>query len=90
GLNSVQLFFAPFDPFPFILLNLILSCVASIQAPVIMMSQNRQEEKNQLMAEQNYKVDLKQEVLLEQIYQKMNKLEEDIKKIEDSLNLKDQ
>ncbi len=49
----------PFDPFPFILLNLILSCVAAIQAPIIMMSQNRQEQKDRQRSEQDYKINLK-------------------------------
>jgi uncharacterized membrane protein len=84
--NTLILIFVPFDPFPFTLLNLMLGVVSSMQAPIIMMSQNRQEERNQLMAEQNYKVDLKQEVLLEEIYQKVNKLEDDIKKLEDKIN----
>ncbi|MCX8094773.1 MAG: PAS domain S-box protein [Caldisericia bacterium] len=61
--------------------------VKKLSEKIIELQSGKKEEKNQLMAEQNYKVDLKQEVLLEQIYQKMNKLEEDIKKIEDSLIL---
>ena len=52
-----------FDPYPFILLNLVLSCVAAIQAPLIMMSQNRQEEKDRARAENDYKVNLKTEIL---------------------------
>ena len=51
-----------FDPFPFILLNLILSCIAAIQAPVIMMSQNRQEEKDRERAKKDYKINLKSEL----------------------------
>ena len=54
-----------FDPYPFILLNLVLSCVAAIQAPLIMMSQNRQEEKDRKRAENDYKVNLKSEILME-------------------------
>lgn len=54
-----------FDPFPFILLNLVLSCVAAIQAPLIMMSQNRQEEKDRRRAENDYKVNLKTEIMIE-------------------------
>ena len=53
-----------FDPFPFILLNLVLSCVAAIQAPLIMMSQNRQEEKDRQRAENDYKVNLKTEIMI--------------------------
>ena len=54
-----------FDPYPFILLNLVLSCVAAIQAPLIMMSQNRQEEKDRRRAENDYKVNLKTEIMIE-------------------------
>ena len=61
-----------FDPFPFILLNLVLSCVAAIQAPLIMMSQNRQEEKDRQRAENDYKVNLKTEIMIEDLYDKMN------------------
>ena len=57
-----------FDPFPFILLNLVLSCVAAIQAPLIMMSQNRQEEKDCRRAENDYKVNLKTEIMIEDLY----------------------
>ena len=61
-----------FDPFPFILLNLVLSCVAAIQAPLIMMSQNRQEEKDRRRAENDYKVNLKTELMIEDLYDKVN------------------
>ena len=61
-----------FDPFPFILLNLVLSCVAAIQAPLIMMSQNRQEEKDRRRAENDYKVNLKAEIMIEDLYDKVN------------------
>ena len=61
-----------FDPYPFILLNLVLSCVAAIQAPLIMMSQNRQEEKDRRRAENDYKVNLKTEIMIEDLYDKMN------------------
>ena len=61
-----------FDPYPFILLNLVLSCVAAIQAPLIMMSQNRQEEKDRLRAENDYKVNLKTETMIEDLYDKVN------------------
>ena len=57
-----------FDPFPFILLNLVLSCVAAIQAPLIMMSQNRQEEKDRQRTENDYKVNLKTEIMIEDLY----------------------
>ena len=61
-----------FDPYPFILLNLVLSCVAAIQAPLIMMSQNRQEEKDRHRAENDYKVNLKTEIMIEDLYDKVN------------------
>ena len=61
-----------FDPYPFILLNLVLSCVAAIQAPLIMMSQNRQEEKDRNRAENDYKVNLKTEIMIEDLYDKVN------------------
>lgn len=63
-----------FDPYPFILLNLVLSCVAAIQAPLIMMSQNRQEEKDRRRAENDYKVNLKTEIIIENLYNKMNRI----------------
>mgnify|MGYP002536129643 FL=1 len=61
-----------FAPYPFILLNLVLSCVAAIQAPLIMMSQNRQEEKDRRRAENDYKVNLKTEIMIEDLYDKVN------------------
>ena len=61
-----------FDPYPFILLNLVLSCVAAIQAPLIMMSQNRQEEKDRRRAENDYRVNLKTEIMIEDLYDKVN------------------
>lgn len=63
-----------FDPYPFILLNLVLSCVAAIQAPVIMMSQNRQEIKDRLRAKNDYKVNLKAEIIVEDLHEKIDKL----------------
>lgn len=61
-----------FDPFPFILLNLILSCLAAIQAPLIMMSQNRQEKKDRDRAENDYKVNLKTEIIIQDIHKKLD------------------
>ena len=61
-----------FDPYPFILLNLVLSCVAAIQAPLIMMSHNRQEEKDRRRAENDYKVNLKTEIMIEDLHDKVN------------------
>ena len=67
GVNTILAADA-FDPFPFILLNLVLSCAAAIQAPLIMMSQNRQEEKDRRRAENDYKVNLKTEIMIEDLY----------------------
>jgi uncharacterized membrane protein len=64
----------PFDPFPFILLNLILSCIAAIQAPIIMMSQNRQEHRDRLRAEEDYKVNLKAELEIRALIAKIDQL----------------
>lgn len=64
----------PYDAYPFILLNLILSCLAAIQAPVIMMSQNRQEEKDRLRAKSDYKVNLKSEIIVVDIHEKLDVL----------------
>lgn len=63
-----------FDPYPFILLNLILSCIAAIQAPIIMMSQNRQETKDRQRAEQDYKVNLKAELEIKLLSEKIDHL----------------
>ena len=64
----------PFDPYPFILLNLILSCVAAIQAPIIMMSQNRQEQKDRIRAEHDYKINLKAELEIKLLSEKIDHL----------------
>ena len=69
---NVLLAAGAFDPYPFILLNLVLSCVAAVQAPLIMMSQNRQEEKDRRRAENDYKVNLKTEIMIEDLYDKVN------------------
>lgn len=67
AINSVQLLRQDFDPFPFIFLNLVLSCLAAIQAPVIMMSQNRQSKKDRLSQENDYQVNLKAELQIRQL-----------------------
>jgi uncharacterized membrane protein len=64
----------PFDPFPFILLNLILSCLAAIQAPIIMMSQNRQEQKDRQRNEHDYKINLKAELEIKLLSEKIDHL----------------
>lgn len=63
-----------FDPYPFILLNLILSCIAALQAPVIMMSQNRQEEKDRERSKKDYKINLKSEIEIRELHEKMDQL----------------
>lgn len=73
-LNAVLLFNRGFDPYPFILLNLILSCLAAIQAPVIMMSQNRAEARDRLRAENDYKVNLKAELEIRHLHEKIDHL----------------
>lgn len=73
-MNSIALFWRPFDPYPFILLNLVLSCLAAIQAPVIMMSQNRQEAKDRLRAEHDYRVNLKAELEIRHLNEKIDHL----------------
>ncbi|MCE9610432.1 MAG: DUF1003 domain-containing protein [Chthoniobacter sp.] len=74
AVNTVILAARPPDPYPFILLNLILSALASIQAPVIMMSQNRQEAKDRVRSEHDYKVNLKAELEIRHLHEKMDHL----------------
>ncbi|MCG6963920.1 MAG: DUF1003 domain-containing protein [Acidobacteria bacterium] len=73
-INSVLLAARPFDPYPYILLNLILSCLAAVQAPVIMMSQNRQEERDRLRAIHDYQINLKAELEIRHLNQKVDHL----------------
>ncbi len=72
--NTTFFLAKPFDPYPYIFLNLVLSCLAAIQAPVIMMSQNRQEEKDRLRAEYDYKVNLKAELEIRHLHEKIDHL----------------
>ncbi|WBV60111.1 DUF1003 domain-containing protein [Chryseobacterium camelliae] len=72
--NIIFLSSQPFDPFPFILLNLLLSCLAAIQAPIIMMSQNRQEQKDRVRGEHDYKINLKAELEIKLLNEKMDHL----------------
>jgi uncharacterized membrane protein len=71
-INTVLILTKPFDPYPFILLNLILSCLASIQAPVIMMSQNRQEAKDRSRSQNDYQINLKAEIEIRQLHEKID------------------
>jgi len=73
-LNTVILLSHSFDPYPFILLNLVLSCLAAIQAPIILMSQNRQEAKDRLQAENDYKTNLKAELEIRHLHNKIDHL----------------
>jgi uncharacterized membrane protein len=73
-INCVILLTHAFDPYPFILLNLILSCLAAVQAPVIMMSQNRAEARDRLRAENDYKVNLKAELEIRHLHEKIDHL----------------
>ncbi|MGE4560566.1 MAG: DUF1003 domain-containing protein [Desulfobulbus sp.] len=73
-LNTIPLLWRPVDPYPFILLNLLLSCLAAVQAPIIMMSQNRQEAKDRLRAQHDYQVNLKAELEIRQIHEKLDHL----------------
>ena len=74
ALNAAVLATRAFDPYPFILLNLILSCLAAIQAPIIMMSQNRAEARDRLRAEYDYKINLKAELEIRHLHEKLDHL----------------
>ena len=74
-----------FDAYPFILLNLVLSCIAAVQAPLIMMSQNRQEAKDRRRAENDYKINLKSELIIDDLHKKLDLVLENQKKIEKRL-----
>jgi len=74
GVNSFALLKKPFDPYPFILLNLVLSSLAAIQAPIIMMSQNRMEARDRLRAEHDYKINLKAELEIRHLHEKLDHL----------------
>ncbi len=72
--NTTYLMSKPLDPFPYIFLNLVLSCLAAIQAPVIMMSQNRQQQRDQMRGDNDYKVNMKAEIEVRAINEKVDKL----------------
>lgn len=78
-INTIMI--VKFDEYPFILLNLILSCIAALQAPVIMMSQNRAAKKDSLRSLNDYKTDLKSELILEVLHEQMKDLQANQKKI---------
>ncbi len=74
SINTTVIFWKPVDPYPFILLNLLLSCLAAIQAPIIMMSQNRQESKDRLRSQYDYQVNLKAELEIRLLHEKIDHL----------------
>ncbi len=76
-INTVFLMDKAFDPYPFILMNLILSCIAALQAPIIMMSQNRKETKDRKRSENDYLINLKAEIEIRTLHQKVNLLMKD-------------
>lgn len=83
---NVSYIIKPFDPYPFILLNLFLSCVAAIQAPIIMMSQNREGDKDRIKAKNDYKVNLKSEIIIEDLHLKMDEIIKSQKYIMEKIN----
>lgn len=74
ALNTLPLFFEPFDKFPYILLNLALSCLAAIQAPIILMSQNRQTDRDRVEADNDYEINVKSEVEIHLLHEKIDYL----------------
>jgi len=72
--NSVLLIIRPFDPYPYIFLNLVLSCMSAVQAPIILMSQNRQEARDRIRDEHNYRINLKAELEIRQLHEKLDHL----------------
>ena len=80
-LNGVILKSHALDEYPFILLNLVLSCIAAIQAPIIMMSQNRQAKKDSMRNQNDYRIDLKSELILEELHDKMDNILKNQKEI---------
>ena len=86
NLLLVKVYGEAFDPYPFILLNLVLSCVSALQAPFIMMSQNRSAKKDSLRAKNDYKTDLKSELILEELHDEIKKLQNTQNKILRILN----
>ena len=77
------------DPYPFILLNLVLSCIASLQAPIIMMSQNREAKKDSIRNKNDYRTDLKSELILESLHDDLDKILKNQSKILEYINSKE-
>ena len=84
-INALQIIFKMWDPYPFILLNFVLSCLAAVQAPIIMMSQNRQEDKDRERSIHEYEVNLKTELMLESLYKNLNRTINKISKLEEKI-----
>lgn len=74
AVNTKLIFDRPFDPFPYVFLNLILACISSVQAPIIMMSQNRESQKDRLRSENDYLINLKSEIILEDMHIKIDEI----------------
>ena len=83
--GNVLLASRAFDAYPFILLNLVLSCIAAVQAPLIMMSQNRPEAKDRQRAENDYRVNLKNELIIDDLYRKLDRILENQQRIDQRL-----
>jgi len=80
-INAVFLKSGAFDPYPFILLNLVLSCIAALQAPIIMMSQNRQEEKDRERAKKDYQINLRAELEIRLLHQKLDEINDKLRSL---------
>lgn len=79
GMNLVLLLERPWDPYPFILLNLTLSCLAAIQAPIILMSQNREAQRDRIRSEYDYAVNRKAEKEIEEVKRQLDRIEKKLK-----------
>jgi uncharacterized membrane protein len=84
--NTTFILARPFDPFPYVFLNLLLACISSMQAPIIMMSQNRESQKDRIRAENDYLINLKSEIILEDLHMKVDELLDDQKRLKKRLN----
>jgi uncharacterized membrane protein len=85
-INTEWLLSKPFDPFPYVFLNLVLACISSMQAPIIMMSQNRESQKDRLRAENDYLINQKSEIILEDLHLKIDELMSEQKRLKKQLN----
>lgn len=84
-INTELILRKPFDPYPYIFLNLVLACISSIQAPIIMMSQNREAKKDRMKADSDYLVNMKSEIILEDLHMKIDSILADQKKLKKQL-----